>query len=104
MDHPFQPAPRRCADLVCRRSDTCRRPFARACLTSPDNDEVRRQRIAERLRQFLRDSGIDPDGPPPSDALPIEETLAIIRDEVRRRQAGRRRAQRNAAVPPRPGM
>jgi hypothetical protein len=98
MDHPFQPAPRRCADFVCRRSNMCRRPFASACLTSPGNDEVRRQRIAEKLRQSLRDSGIDPDGPPPPDALPIEETLAIIRDEARRRQAGRRRAQRNAAV------
>jgi hypothetical protein len=52
----------------------------------------------------LRDSGIDPDGPPPPDALPIEETLAIIRDEVRKRQAGRRRAQRNTAVDRRPGM
>ena len=24
MDRPFEPAPRRCADLVCRRSRTCR--------------------------------------------------------------------------------
>jgi hypothetical protein len=87
MDHSFEPAPRRCADLVCRRSNTCRRPFASACLTSPANVEVRRERIADKLRQFLRDSGIDPDGPPPPDALPIEETLAIIRDEVRRRRA-----------------
>ena len=87
MDHHFQPTPRRCADLVCRRSDTCRHPFASACLTSPANGEVRRERIAEKLRQSLRDSGIDPDDPPPPDALPIEETLAIIRDEVRRRRA-----------------
>ena len=96
MDHPFQPAPRLCADLVCRRSNICRRPFASACLTSPGNDEVRRQRIAEKLRQSLRDSGIDPDGPPPPDALPIEETLAIIRDEVRRRKS-RRNAGRGTA-------
>ena len=94
MDHHFQPNPRRCADLVCRRSNICRRPFARACLTSPDNADLRRQRIADKLRQFLRDSGIDPDGPPPPDALPIEETLTIIRDEVRRRRAGRCQSRR----------
>jgi hypothetical protein len=91
MDLTFNPAPRRCADLVCRRSGSCRRPFARACLTSSGNDNERRQRIAEKLEQFLRDSGIDPDGPPPPDALPIEETLAMIRDEARRRRG--RRAQ-----------
>ena len=94
MDHPFQPAPRVCADLVCRRSNMCRRPFASACLTSPGNDEARRRRITDQLNQVLRDSGIDPDGPPPPDALPIEETLAIIRDEVRKR-----RSRRNAATP-----
>ncbi len=108
MVHAFEPAPRRCADLVCRRSNVCRRPFASACLTSPVSDDVRRRRIADKLRQSLRDSGIDPDGPPPPDALPIEETLAIIRDEARKRQAGRRQAgrrqsgrrrARNAAVP-----
>ena len=92
MDHPFEPAPRRCTDLVCRRSNTCRRPFASACLTSPRNVHVRRQRIEEQLRQFLRDSGVDPDGPPPPDALPIEETLAIICEEVRKRRTGRRRS------------
>ena len=102
MDHPFEPTPGGCADLVCRRSNVCRRPFASACLTSPDNDDVRRQRLAAKLRQFLRDSGIDPDGPPPPDALPIEETLAIIRDEARRRQAGRGRVRRTVA--PRPEM
>ena len=100
MDHPFHPDPRHCADLVCRRSNTCRRPFASACLTSPDNHDVRRQRITEKLRQSLRDSGIDPDGPPPPDALPIEETLAIICDDARKRQAGRRRPRR-APVPER---
>jgi hypothetical protein len=35
----------------------------------------------------LRDDGIDPDAPPPPDALPIEETLKMIRDEARRRRA-----------------
>jgi hypothetical protein len=53
MDHDFEPAPRRCSDLVCRRSNLCRRPSASACLTSPSNDHLRRQRIAEKLRQFL---------------------------------------------------
>jgi hypothetical protein len=80
MDHAFDPAPRRCGDLVCRRSAMCRRPFASACLTSPFNDNVRRQRLAEKLRQSLRESGIDPDGPPPPDALPIEDVLKIIRE------------------------
>ena len=87
MDRAFRPAPRRCSDLVCRRSGVCRRPSASACLTSSRNENLRRQRLAEKLRQVLRDSGIDPDGPPPADALPIEETLAMIREEVRRRRA-----------------
>ena len=87
MDHAFEPAPRRCGDFVCRRSGDCRRPFATTCLTSPGNIDVRRQRIDEKLRRFLRDEGFDPDGPPPPDALPIEETLAIILDEIRKRKA-----------------
>jgi hypothetical protein len=89
MDHAFEPAPRRCSDLVCRRSAVCRRPFASACLTSPRNGQVRRRRIAEKLRQSLLEAGTDPDGPPPADALPIEETLKIIRDEARKRRARR---------------
>ena len=89
MPPTFEPAPRRCGDLACRRAATCRRPSASACLTSPLNDQVRRQRIAEKLRQFLRDNGTDPDGPPPPDALPIGETLKIIQEEARNR---RRRA------------
>jgi hypothetical protein len=106
MDNAFEPAPRRCADLVCRRSGACRRPFASACLTSPGNANVRRQRIADKLDKFLRDSGIDPDGPPPPDALPIEETLAIIRDEIRSRRSnrppapGRRGRRASPASPP----
>jgi hypothetical protein len=108
MDHDFDPAPHRCNDFVCRRSNLCRRPSASACLTSPWNHHVRRQRIAETLRQSLRDHGIDPDGPPPPDALPIEETLKIIRDEAQRRHARKRRAQKRqarrlpAATAPRP--
>jgi hypothetical protein len=94
MDRPFEPAPRRCADLVCRRSGSCRRPFASSCLTSPTNHDIRRQRIAEKLDQFLRDRGIDPDGPPPPDALPIEETLAIIIEEAGKRRAARRNSAR----------
>jgi hypothetical protein len=92
MDHDFAPAPRRCGDLVCRRSGVCRRPLARACLTSPGNDHARRNRIARKLRQSLRDSGADLDGPPPPDALPIEETLTIIQEEARKRRARKRRA------------
>ena len=86
MNHPFDPAPRRCSDLVCRRSGVCRRPTASACLTSPRNADLRRHRLAEKLRQCLRDDGTDPDAPPPPDALPIEETLKMIRDEARRRR------------------
>ena len=100
MDHDFDPAPRRCSDLVCRRSGVCRRPTAIACLTSPRNGDVRRHRLAEKLRQVLRDDGTDPDGPPPSDALPIEETLKMIRDEAQKRHASRRRARRPAAGMP----
>ena len=98
MDLAFNPAPRRCSDLVCRRSGVCRRPTASACFTSPRNGDVRRRHLAEKLRQVLREAGTDPDGPPPPDALPIEETLKMIRDEARRRQAGRRRARRPAAT------
>ena len=98
MDHDLDPAPRRCSDLVCRRSGVCRRPFASACLTSPRNGQVRRRRIVEKLRQSLRDSGADPDGPPPPNALPIEETLKIIQEEAQKRRA--RRAA--AATAPRP--
>jgi hypothetical protein len=98
MDHHFEPAPRRCSDLVCRRSAVCRRPSASACPTSHWNGHVRRQRIIEKLRQVLRDSGTDPDGPPAPDALPIEETLKMIREEARKRQAGRRRARAAAAA------
>jgi hypothetical protein len=86
MNHPFDPAPRRCSDLVCRRSGVCRRPTASACLTSPRNADARRHRLAETLRQVLREAGTDPDGPPLPDALPIEETLKMIRDEARRRR------------------
>jgi hypothetical protein len=89
MDHDFEPAPRRCSDLLCRRSNLCQRPSASACLTSASNDHLRRQRIAEKLRQFLRDNGTDPDGPPPPNALPIEETLKIIEEEARKRRARR---------------
>ena len=104
MDHAFDPAPRRCGDLLCRRSALCRRPFASACLTSPWNDAVRRQRLAEKLRQCLREAGTDPDAPPPPDALPIEETLKMIRNEAQKRHATRRRAYRQAsAIAPRPG-
>jgi hypothetical protein len=103
MDHDFDPAPRRCDDLVCRRSGVCRRPSASACLTSPWNHHLQRRRIAETLRQTLRDHGIDPDGPPRPDALPIEETLKIIRDEAEKRRARIRRARRlPAATTPRP--
>ena len=91
--HPdFTPTPHRCSDLVCRRSDSCRRPFAHACLTSPSNVDIRRRRLNDKLRQILRESGTDPDGPPPPNALPIEETLAMIRDEIRLRRARRARA------------
>ena len=89
MHHAFDPAPRRCGDLVCRRSGQCRRPTASACLTSPSNGDIRRRRLAEKLRQCLRETGTDPDGPPPPDALPIEETLKMIRNEVQRRRARR---------------
>ena len=89
MDHRFEPAPQRCGDHACRRSGACRRPFASACLTSPWNADVRRRRIADKLAQALGEDGIDPGGPPPAGALPIEETLKIILEEARKRRARR---------------
>jgi hypothetical protein len=80
----------------------CRRPTVSACLTSPRNGDARRHRLAEKLRQCLREAGTDPDAPPPPNALPIEETLKMIRDEAQKRRANRARRPA-AAIAPRPG-
>ena len=73
--------------LVAYLHGVSRRPTASACFTSPRNGDVRRRHLAEKLRQVLREAGTDPDGPPPPDALPIEETLKMIREVARRRRA-----------------
>ena len=101
MTDNFKPEPDRCGDLACRRSSACRRPWAAACLTSPYNRAARRQALVEKLNAVLRESGEDPDAPPPPDAMPIEETLAMILEEAARRRAAA--ARRKPAVASRSG-